>query len=281
VTRWEILHAALTAHGLGVTEAGVPRNTFTCRELAAVRVVGLGDVDSLDGVEVLTGLERLGAGRIERDGLAPLAASCPLRGLDIGPRYSSTRPTSVADLTPLRGCEHLEVLAIRGAQVRDLAPISGLVYLREIDLPSNEIDEIAALRPLVHLEKLNLAYNRVRDLAPLRDLSRLVVLDLTNNRVDDLEALADLAALRELDLRYNPVEALEPLQRLTALETLLLNRTGVRDLRPLERLHRLRMLSICLTPAESGDTWKNVNRGVVETLRRRGVMVITREACRH
>jgi hypothetical protein len=279
----QLLPFFLTALHHSVTEAGEVRRTFTCRELAGIRELALGDMDNLAGIEVLSGLERLSAGNVARGGLAPLAANRRLRILELGFReqLSVDRPTSVGDLTPLRGLADLEILHVRGAHVRELAPIAALVQLRELDLELNLISDIEPLRSLPQLEKLNVADNAILELAPLRGLARLVALDLSGNQVKDIEVLGGLSSLQAIDLSGNPLRSVVPLARLSMVEEILLVRTAVHDVRPLQRLPRLRALYLCATPAETGRAWRDVNEPVVRALRQRNVKVIWREACTH
>lgn len=273
--------AARPTAELPVTEAGGPRS-FRCNELARVRELSLNDVDSLDGIVVLSALERLRVDKIARAGLIPLTGMRRLRVLEQGFRetLSTDRPTSVEDLTPLRGLDDLEVLHVRGARVRDLTPIAALRRLRELDLELNLIASLDPLRELPQLEQLNVADNAVQELAVLRGLTRLAVLTVSGNKIKEIAALGGLPALRELDVSDNPLRSVEPLAALPAIEAIRLNRTAVEDIRPLHRLSRLKSLYFCTTPAESGAPWK-ANAALVAALRKRGVNVICREACRH
>ncbi len=152
--------------------------------------------------------------------------------------------TSIVDLAPLAGLDHLRSLNLHGTQVKDLRPLAGLWRLEELDLSETQVADLSPLANLPNLRCLDLPDTQVSDLAPLAALHRLEDLDLRRTRVVDLKPLAGLAELRGPDLGETRIGNLKPLADLRRLEELDLGETRVVDLTPLAALAGLQWLSL-------------------------------------
>jgi hypothetical protein len=194
---------------------------------------GPGVID-LEGVECLTGLERLAMNNNDVTDLSPLRALAALEELslvstpvaDLGPLADLTALEVLdlgnargldapRDLSPLSALQGLRELRIAFGQVSDLAPIAGLESLESLDAEANSIDDVEALAGLSGLRELELGANRIRDVGPLAALSRLELLDLSSNDVTDVAPLVENEGLGEgdlVELSNNPLDCLALLQ---------------------------------------------------------------------
>lgn len=223
-------------------EIGRPHGDILLADVLGLRVLptGKSNVQTLGGLECLSGLERL---RITSDedtlDLKPLAWLSNLRQLRL-----DLTTGQVADLTPLAGLHNLEQLDLTAVQVEDLTPLAGLRKLQVLELMGTRVVDLKPLAGLANLERLDLRSTQVVDLEPLAGLTNLRRLNLRSTRVVDLEPLAELHSLRRLDLGGAPVVDLRALAGLHNLRQLNLEGTRVVDLKPLTGLHNLSRLML-------------------------------------
>lgn len=109
-------------------------------------------IDSLDGVQAMTGLTRLVANNSRITDLEPVAGLTELRSLFVN--YNQ-----VDDLSPLTGLTQLESLGVEYNEVGDVSPLAGLRELRTIGLNGNRIADVS---PLDGLTKLGFLEPRAR-----------------------------------------------------------------------------------------------------------------------
>lgn len=241
------------------TEAGERRRDPTCRELASIDRLQLGEVATLRGLERLPALNELSVVDVRDGDLSPLIG-LPLRRLSLGPDDADLRlgfESAVHDFRPLSRLERLEELRIVAADLGDPRPIAGLMSLRQLVLRRARLVEIRALQRLHALE----------------------VLILDDNAVVDLSPLVGLGALRELRLARNPVTDLTPLAGLSRLEMLVLDGARVAEIGPIVELPALRQVVLCGTPVLRVPDLHVRNQDHLERLRRRGVAVPDLRGC--
>jgi hypothetical protein len=183
---------------------------------------------------LVTDLDLAGSSIVD---LSPLAGLDHLRSLDL-------RGTKVGDLSALAGLRRLEELYVGGTEVSRLGPLASLSNLRCLDLPDTQVSDLAPLAGLRKLEDLDLRKTRVVDLKPLASLANLTSLDLAGTQVSNLKPLAGLRQLEELDLRETQVADLAPLAGLVNLQWLDLEGTRVTKLKPLAGLGALGKVNI-------------------------------------
>lgn len=114
----------------------------------------------------------------------------------------------------------------------------------EMDLSDYNLDNLDGAEHCINLSSLNLAMNRIDNIWPLQDLTRLEYLDLSSNCLEDADELKGLTGLLELDLSFNEIEDIAFLLELPALKCVSLAGNPVKD------------------------------PGIIERLRKRGVMVV-------
>lgn len=138
-------------------------------------------IQSLAGIEALTGLTRLN-----------------LRG------------NAVSDLTPLASLTQLEDLTLSHNRVTDVSALANLKALRYLELRDNQVVSLAALADLENLTSVNVSDNRVVNLAGLDGLPELSELALHGNALEDLSGLEQLPNLLQVTLYDNPALDLCP-----------------------------------------------------------------------
>jgi len=150
---------------------------FTCGWVAGRTrlIVFSGGIESLVGIQNLTGL-----------------------------RWLSLYDGSITDLSPLAGLANLQELGLRGNSISDLSPLSGLTTLTELWLGLNSISDVSALSELTGLTALSLNGNSISDISALGGLTSLTDLQMLNNSITDISALSGLPRLTLLALDGNP-----------------------------------------------------------------------------
>ena len=129
------------------------------------RLVGLGEIENLTGLERAENLTTLLLGS-----------------------------NNVRDLTPLAGLTNLTRLEIFANRVFSLTPLADLTNLKSLNLAINQISDITPLKNLTNLTELFLHVNGIRDVTPLKGLTNLTELTLLGNRITDLTPLEGLTA---------------------------------------------------------------------------------------
>ena len=206
------------------------------------------DLDSLDGLQKMTKLQRLNL-----NGLAKLKDLSPLSGLTHLTYLSLSGLSSLSDLSPLSGLTGLQELYMNSASqsymgsVSDLSPLGTLTELRVLDLASfEEIDSLDFMKNLTKLQEFSISDRGTRDvyvdISPLAGLTQLQSLYLACE-VSDLTPLSGLHQLRTLNIRGD-FPSVEPLRGLSSLVELDMLTDVVTDISPLADLTGLRSLSI-------------------------------------
>lgn len=190
------------------------------------------DIAALDGIEQLTGLERLDLAHNAIRDVTPLAALTNLRSLDlsdnlvesVAPLAALTNLRSldlsynrIESLSPLSSLDGLEELDVLGNRIRSLHGVEGMTSLRALNIAANPVEGLEPLSGLANLEHLVAWSLGIDDIAPLAGLSNLRFLDLSDNRIADLTPIAGLPNLERLDAFRNRIAHIEPLADLPKL----------------------------------------------------------------
>lgn len=160
-----------------------------------------------------------------------------------------------ADITDLRGLEHLhhvEILNLQGNKITDLRPLAGMRSLKELYLRDNRVTSIASITDLPALQRVDVSQNRLADLVAFGSENQIATLDLSRNALSDLSPLTTLTGATVLHLHGNEITDLAPLAHLRALATLYIDENDVADLTPLAGL-RLGTLGASANKIESID----------------------------
>lgn len=215
---------ALAAHLrelLSLSE-GEPVTVEDLRQVDAFSATGL---ESLDGVQCMTGMWQLSLTDLRTADLSPLAGLGQLRVLSIA---SSVPP----DLSQLRAEPDelrlsLMSLAVRESVVSDISALDGFERLTSLSLTSNELSSLQTLPRVRQLASVELSRNPLEDLSPLLRLPELDMLTINGLPLRELRSLSGAPALREVMAHDSRIETLDGLD-LPALETLYLtgNRLG-------------------------------------------------------
>jgi len=145
--------------------------TITQLEIATGRIGNNAYVDSLNGIEHLTHLTRLGL-----------------------------LNNQIRNLTPLSSLSRLQVLYFYGGRVEDLAPLSSLTSLRALSFVDAAVgNNLSPLSTLTNLEFLELfepdgtsISSTPLNLSPLSNLTNLEYLILFSSQISDLRPLGSL-----------------------------------------------------------------------------------------
>jgi hypothetical protein len=150
---------------------------LTCGQVATLTELEAPEagIESLAGIEALTGLTRL----------------------DLG-------DNSISDLAPLSGLTGLTSIWLGANSIRDVTPLGALTGLTFLGLRDNQITDIAPLATLTQMVDLNITFNRITDLSALRSMTELTTLRLYNNPISDIGALEGLTKLYELHIHDLP-----------------------------------------------------------------------------
>lgn len=115
-----------------------------------------GELEVLDALVALAGLEELNVFKNVVTDLSPLRSLTSLRELQL-------RMNRVADLTALSGLGNLRVLDLRVNQVEDLTPLASLAALEVLDVSRNSIAVLPSLAGMAALRLLSLNVNGFAD----------------------------------------------------------------------------------------------------------------------
>ena len=143
-----------------------------------------------------------------------------LEGLDrlTGLQHLQLSNTGVRNLAPLAGLRQLKTLNLWQTRVNDLSPLARLLRLQSLDLWYTPVSDLTPLARLAELESLNLEFCKgVTDLTPLAGLHRMRHLEVAGTSVTDVAPLAGLGALQHLSLWKLRVISLAPLAALPHL----------------------------------------------------------------
>lgn len=136
----------------------------------------------------------------DADRIESLAGIEALTGLT----YLNLRDHDVQDLQPLAGLTNLESLSLDRNRITNLEPLAGLQRLDRLVLSRNQIVDASGLAGLNELEFLDLSDNHLRDASGLAGLDQLSTLFLHDNALSDLSVLTELPNLMRVSLWGNP-----------------------------------------------------------------------------
>jgi len=122
------------------------------------------NIQSLNGIELLTNLNRLELQNTQISDLSPLTNLTKLTNLMLA-------NSQITDIRPLANLTNLTSLILNDNQISNLNPLASLTNLRLLDLQSNEIIDLTPLSGLTTLGDVMLANNQIRDLRPLGNLN--------------------------------------------------------------------------------------------------------------
>jgi internalin A len=143
-----------------------------------------------------------------------------LEGLDrlTGLQHLQLSNTGIQNVAPLAGLHELKTLNLWQTRVSDLSPLAGLLRLQSVDLWYTPVSDLTPLAGLAELQSLNLEFCKgVTDVTPLAGLRRLRYLEIGGTSVTDLAPLAGLHELGELNVWKIPATNLSPLAWLPQL----------------------------------------------------------------
>ncbi|KAA1193985.1 leucine-rich repeat domain-containing protein [Pseudohalioglobus sediminis] len=226
-----------------------------------------GNLQSLQGLEVFQGLERLELDDFENEliDLSPLQALVRLRTLAlVGNGDDDTfRDTSHLG-EQLTAMPDLESLDLSRNAIDDLSPLAvalaQLKRLTQLNLFANQISDLRPLSALHKLTSLNLLGNQIEDIGPLAAMTRLRFLELSGNSITDLRPLAELKELTTLNTIGSPIDDISPLQGLQQLQFLNLSGGNIDNLAPLQSLTALEVLRLKRNQISEVDSLAGLNR---------------------
>ena len=158
------------------------------------------NLTSLEGIEVLTGLN-----------------------------YINITNTNIKDLTPLKQLTKLEYLYLSGNKITDISPLADLSNLKRLKLSRNQINDLTPIKGLKNLNKLIISFNQIADLSVVSNLSNLNSLACTDNQISDISPLASLEKLYFLVLNINQIKDISPLGKLPKLNFVILDNNLIGD----------------------------------------------------
>ncbi|HSA32422.1 MAG TPA: leucine-rich repeat domain-containing protein [bacterium] len=148
-------------------------------------------IDYLDGLDLLTNLEKIGL------------------------EY-----TRVSDISPLSKLKKLEIFGINtDRKINSYVPIM-LLPLKVLGINSAEIEDISFLSYLPDLEEIYLRNNRIRDISVLSSLEKIKILDLEHNKIESIAPLAqhpNLANMTDVLIYYNCIDCMAEIEYLNAI----------------------------------------------------------------
>ncbi len=185
--------------GLAAGPQGNGPPPITCQQARQLIFLNVGGVQTLEGLQAFTNLDRLFLNFGSITEVGPLAGLTRLRVL-------SMLFNQVEDIAPLVGLEQLVSLTLQNNAITDLAPLAGLTRLGTLSLTNNPIVQgQAALSNLKNLETLTASNAGISDLTSLTGLTKLIILFLAVNSISDVNPLAGLGNLESLQLDGNQI----------------------------------------------------------------------------
>lgn len=169
------------------------------------------EIENLNGIQNLTGLEHLELWDNAVTDISALAGLTGLAWLDLG-------KNSIADLSALGGLTDLTYLSLARNEISDVGALAGLANLTLLRIRENEIADISAIDGLTQLTNLDISYNNISDLSALSGLTGLTTLRVYNNPISDIDAMRGLTSLSELHVHDLPdLATIQPLVENTGL----------------------------------------------------------------
>ena len=213
------------------------------------------DIESLEGIEILSGLTRLNLEDNRVKDVTPLRHLHDLKDLSLRNNYitdlSDINFDSIKSL-PLKrlSLRHNVVRPPVEEQIRlsDINILKHFHELEELELRDNHIENITPLGELTGLKILDICQNPLEDgdISALKEMTGLLELNLRETNLKDITPISGLTELIYLNIHSNPdLSTIAPVQNLTKLETLIMRNVTVgKELKfivPLKRLNRLNM----------------------------------------
>lgn len=201
-----------------------------------------GDLQTLEELEPMTGLEQVCIVAQELDDISVLASLKEINKVEFKHNYIADisvlsgmdrltyvgiNDNPVTDISPLADCPNLAFLDLCGVRTYDPQEVSRLGNFDYLDLsnPTQSYDYLGGKSIL----SLHLAWTGLNDLHVLDDVSRMEELDIAHTAVTDLSPLSVHTGLKILNIAATPVDDLEVLGQLPRLESITISE----DMRPL------------------------------------------------
>lgn len=219
------------------------------------------NIESLEGIDQLSGLESLTLANNNISDLSPLEKLDNLKILDI-------QNNAVKDLSPLTKLDHLEVLLIRNNPVKSIESIDALFvqlkttdFLVKVDFKDANFE--AYIRSILGLETETITFYELEKVRTL-DLRDLDIKDLTGisfmgqleklivpDPVIGLEELDHLKHLKHLEIENNTLTSLDFIQNNEAMVHLNLAHNSLSDISVLDHFPKLSYLDLSFNKVES------------------------------
>jgi Leucine-rich repeat (LRR) protein len=148
-------------------------------------------IDSLNYISTLTGLEELNVGQSNIRDISPLSSLKNLKKLELF-------ETNIDDISALAGLTKLEFLDCSKTKIKDLSPISELENLKVLYLNNTPLKSLKGLGNLTNIEELSFIQAKVDDLTPLEEmkgLRELVILDTNVSSLDPISGIESLSLI--------------------------------------------------------------------------------------
>ncbi|OBR64270.1 hypothetical protein A7K91_12125 [Paenibacillus oryzae] len=192
------------------------------------------DIQSIDGIEQLTGLNYLSLTDNQVTDLSPLTKVPDLLELTLSNLSNSNMKTVVPKLTKLNA------LSLWNFELTDISFLKPLTNLYSLDITNNKVTDISIIAGMKNLSTFSGGYNRIKDLTPLSKLplrkmymagneivdlkplssiptkNELYAIQLSNNKIEDLSFLSQFPNLVFLNVANNPVRSFLPVYPMIA-----------------------------------------------------------------
>ncbi|MBC1797081.1 hypothetical protein HCA55_10085 [Listeria booriae] len=181
-------------------------------ENASMRNLNVYDnqLTSLAGIEKLSGLTQLDAGKNQIKDTSPLKRLTSLTIL----RLNSNQITDIAPIQSLVNLTRLELFGIKLVSFRELASYSNLEFL---DVTETDMDNLTYVSSLKKLSYLKANRNKLSDVKAVQDLTALKYLNVAENSISDVTPMQYLTELEELNISYNAFSDISSLGKLTLI----------------------------------------------------------------
>ncbi|SEH07555.1 leucine-rich repeat domain-containing protein [Candidatus Venteria ishoeyi] len=143
--------------------------------------------------------------------------------------------TGMTDVSPLAACSALKMLFLNHTGVTDISPLIACSALKQLNLSNTGVTDVSPLAACSALIYLHLSNTGVTDASPLAACSALNILFLDSTSVTDVSPLATCTALEMLNLSNTGVTDVSPLAACSTLKLVDLSNTGVTDVSMLQR----------------------------------------------
>lgn len=218
---------------------------------AQITELDLRKMESVDGISLFTGLERLSIENMPSEDIQQLAGLQHVKQLSLVDTVSSdsmftentVRVTDYSDISRMTG---LESLHIRSDILKEIRFLSGLSNLTSLELEDTIIISLEPLNDMQQLRYLHLSGNdRLNDYSPVSGLSGLQDLLIYKQTSDPDPDISSLKELKKLEISgFMSVASLSGLTGLRELSIHNCNVDGAQALSTLTRVERLTFYSV-------------------------------------